>query len=301
MTSIRLRGLGLAVCALAAALAGAALAEDAAPQILVTVDGAPITERDVAMAAEGLRQELQQVPAQLRAAVLVDFLIDRELLATEARKGGVESKDGYKARIAYFTTQALRDAYVEEVLRPGIEDAAIQARYDEEVAKLPKVEEVRARHILVKTEEEAKAAAEEVRGGADFAEVAKARSTGPSAPKGGDLGYFTKDKMVPEFAEAAFALKIGEVSEPVETKFGWHVIKVEDRRTKQPPPLADVETSVRSMVLQDKVQSLSGSLRKAASIEFKVPGLDLSAMHGPAPVDTDGDADGDSGGATDSD
>jgi peptidyl-prolyl cis-trans isomerase C len=266
------RGLALAIGALALALAGPVAAQEG--------EKAPITDQDVSLAAQGLAQQLQRIPAQLRAAVLVDYLIDRELLAAEARRGGVEDSETFKAKLAFYATQALRDTSVEKVLAEGLEDEAIQARYEKEIAKLPKEEEVHARHILVETEEEAKSAAEEVRGGADFGEVAKARSTGPSAANGGDLGYFTKDKMVAEFSKAAFALEVGEVSDPVKSKFGWHVIKLEGRRDKAPPALAEVEDSIRSLVLQDTVESLSGSLREAATIEFKVPGLDLSAMRG---------------------
>jgi peptidyl-prolyl cis-trans isomerase C len=127
---------------------------------------------------------------------------------------------------------------------------------------------VRARHILVKTEKEAKEIAEELKKGGNFEEIAKAKSIGPSAPRGGDLGHFTKDKMVPEFSEVAFKLKKGQISAPVKTNFGWHIIKVEDRRMQQLQEFEAIKSRIRNVLLRQKVTEIADTLRKNAKIEY---------------------------------
>ena len=143
----------------------------------------------------------------------------------------------------------------------------MRAAYDETVASQPPVEEVHARHILVATEDEAKAVAEEIAAGADFAETAKARSTGPSGPRGGDLGWFAKGAMVPEFADAAFALKPGEVSAPVQTQFGWHVIKLEDRRVKPAPTFEEMREELTQQLQTKAAEAAVLAARESAEVE----------------------------------
>ena len=236
--------------------------------VIVTVNGEPITTGDVAYASEFLGPRLAQIPEQFRGRVIMDILIDRKLFAALGRQGDVQSREAYKNRLAFLTEEALRDIFIEKVMDAEISDAEVRARYDAEIAKLPKTEEMRARHVLLKTEDEAKAVAAEARGGADFAELAKAKSTGPSGPGGGDLGYFTADKMVPEFSAAAAALEVGAVSDPVKTQFGWHVIKLEDKRMQAPPSFDEVKTSVQRLVLAEKVKARSAELRDAAEIKY---------------------------------
>ncbi|VAW15454.1 Foldase protein PrsA precursor [hydrothermal vent metagenome] len=249
--------------------ASPAAAQPADPKtVVVTVNGSPITTADVTYASEFLGPRLAQIPQQFRGRVIIDILIDRKLFAALGRKGDVESQDAYKDRLAFLTEEALRDIFIEKVMDAEIGEAEVRARYDAEIAKLPKTEEMRARHVLLKTEDEAKAVAAEARGGADFAELAKAKSTGPSGPGGGDLGYFTADKMVPEFSAAAAALEIGAVSDPVKTQFGWHVIKLEDKRMQAPPAFETVKASVQRLVLADQVKARSLELRKTADIKF---------------------------------
>jgi len=236
--------------------------------VVVTVNGSPITTGDVSYASEFLGPRLAQVPEQFRGRVIMDVLIDRKLFADLGRRGDVQSRQAYKDRLAFLTEEALRDIFIEEVLNAEIDDAAVKVRYDEEIAKMPKNEEMRARHVLLKTEDEAKAVVADARGGADFAELAKAKSTGPSGPNGGDLGYFTADKMVPEFSAAAAKLEIGGISDPVKTQFGWHVIKLEDKRNQPPPPFEAVKSSVQRLVLADRVKSRSEKLRETAEINY---------------------------------
>jgi peptidyl-prolyl cis-trans isomerase C len=247
------------------------------PEVFATVDGTDITERDVRLAAESLRADLDQIPAQFKLVVVLDHLVEQHLYASAARGAGVDQSREFKDRLAYYTAKALHDAYIETVLVGSITDEEIETRYSEEIESLPETEEVRARHVLVDTEAEARVILAMARGGADFADLARAHSTGASAAKGGDLDYFTAEAMLPAFSGAAFALDVGSISEPVETRFGWHVIKLEDRRLRPPPPLEAVQGQMRALVLRDRVRQKTEELRAAADLE--VLGEDIS---GPA-------------------
>jgi len=261
------------------------LAQEAADpgKVIATVNGSTISNGDVAYTNEFLGPRLGQVPEQYKGRVILDILIERKLFADIARGAGVEKLAAFQERLAFLTEEALRDIYVAEVLGKEVSATDIKSRYDDEVAKLPKTEEMHARHILVESEDEAKALAAEAKGGADFAELAKTKSTGPSGPKGGDLGYFTADRMVPEFSAAAQALEPGGISDPVKTQFGWHIIKLEDKRTKAPPALEQVTDQIRSVVLRDLVRDRSQALREKATIEY-------AEGHEPPPLPGEGAA-----------
>jgi peptidyl-prolyl cis-trans isomerase C len=205
--------------------------------VFAIVNGSNITGRDVSLAAESMRNELENLPEQYRLVVLINVLINQHLFANAAKDAGVEQDTRYEERLAYHTQKSLRDTYVETVLAGQITESNIKKRYEAEVEKLPKSEEVWASHVLVGTEAEANVIFKLATGERDFAELAREHSTGPSAENGGDLDYFTAEQMVEEFSNAAFALKIGGISDPVKTKFGWHVIKLTDRRLRPPPPL----------------------------------------------------------------
>lgn len=192
------------------------------------------------------------------------------------RRGRKRSKNSveFKNRLEFIVDRELHNAYFKKHVVDTITDADIKTRYDAEVAKLPPVEEVRARHILVKTEDEAKAVIKELGEGKDFAELAKAKSTDPNKSDGGDLGYFKKGMMVPEFETAAFAMNKGDVSkEPVKTQFGFHVIKVEDKRKAPPPEFEQVKDQVKQIVLRDKYMEILKSTKAAAKIEIDDPAL----------------------------
>jgi peptidyl-prolyl cis-trans isomerase C len=139
--------------------------------------------------------------------------------------------------------------------------------YDEAIKQMAPEEEVHARHILVATEDEAKAIIAELKKGADFATLAKEKSKDPGAAEGGDLGWFTKDQMVPEFAEVAFKLQKGQISDPVHTQFGWHIIKVEDRRTKPTPTFDQVKAQIENYVSHRAQAQFVDNLRHSARIE----------------------------------
>ena len=160
-----------------------------------------------------------------------------------------------------------------------ITEDALKERYDAMAKEISESEEIQARHILVETETKAKEIIAEIKGGADFAELAKERSTGPSKDKGGDLGYFTREQMVPPFTEAAFALKKGQVTEvPVQTQFGWHVIKIEDRRAVSPPIFNEAKQALRAEMSQELGAALIGELSAKSVIKrFKPDGSPLDA------------------------
>ncbi len=257
-----------AVFTVIAGLSAPGLAEEA--KVLATVDGTPITSQDIALASETFAEALKQVPEARRPELLLNTLIEANLLAKAAEAEGLDQSQTFKHRMAWFRQQALRDAYVTGKISGAISDADVKARYDMVIAAQPAETEMRARHILVKTEDEAKAIVKELQGGADFAELAKAKSTGPSGPRGGDLGFFGRGRMVPEFDKAAFALKAGEFSQaPVKTQFGWHVIKSEEVREKPKPAFDAVKGRVRESLLSERLQGVVKELRAKAKIEVK--------------------------------
>ncbi len=250
--------------------AGTTLAQEE-DKVVATVNGVPIRASEVEFAAEDLLAQIANIKPDQRYRFLVSYLIERQLLAQAAEKAKISSTEEYKKRAGFYRAKALRDAYFKTKIEPLVTDKEAKARYEKETANIKPQDEVRARHILVKTEDEAKAVAAELKGGAKFEEVAKAKSAGPSAPRGGDLGYFTKDKMVPEFAKVAFNMKKGQVSAPVKTEFGWHIIKVEDRRKQTLQSFDAIKTRIRNVLLRQKVAELALTLRKKAKIEYVDP------------------------------
>lgn len=234
---------------------------------VVTVDGQSITETDIKMAESD--PEFARLPDAQRRAATVSALIDIKLLAAEARKKSLHETIEHKRRMAYIADRALYGEIVRTDVAGTISDEAVKARYEDEISKAGVQKEIKLRHILVKTEDEAKAIISELETGGDFAELAKSKSTGPSGPRGGDLGFVSKGQMVPEFETAAFEMETGAFSKtPVKTQFGWHVIKVDEEKIKAPPTLEDSKEQIRSLLLRDKYVSLIGGLKKTAKIEI---------------------------------
>lgn len=254
-------------------IAGTALtgAQDAiSPDTVIgVVGGEEITEGDIRLTLQDLDSQLGDVPAAQKRFAAMMALIDIKLLADKADAEGVDDTEDFAKRLDFLRDRALHNSYFENQVIDGITDEEVRARYDTEVAATPPSNETRARHILVESEDEAKAIIEELAGGADFEELAQEKSTGPSGPAGGDLGYFGPGRMVPEFDAAANALDVGGVSDvPVKTQFGFHVIKVEDRRPVQPPAFEQVEGQIRSVVLREKYFNLMQDLRGAADVDI---------------------------------
>ncbi len=244
----------------------------AAPgDVVATVNGKEIKRSDV-LALQQSMPQLRQVPLEMVYDQILEHLINSQLLVAEARKEKLQDDPVVKERLQAMEAQVLQQALLQKRVEGRLTDDLLQKRYDELVKKAPSKEEVHARHILLTSEEEAKSAIAEIQGGKSFEEVAKNKSTGPSAENGGDLGYFGKDEMVPEFAEAAFAMKPGEVSkQPVKTQFGWHVIKVEDKRTAKPPAFDEVKEELKEQVGDEMIMQVVQDLRAKADVKIITP------------------------------
>jgi peptidyl-prolyl cis-trans isomerase C len=245
--------------------------------VLARVDGEVVRLSDVlATAQDVLPAEMRGMPGPMLlqmlppeiARQLVDRTITERVLTGAARAAGLDKDAEVRRRIRRAEEQELQQALLSREVNAAVTDAALRARYDQEASRRQGEEEVHARHILVQTETEAKAALAEVTGGADFAEVAKRRSTDPGSRDGGDLGFFKRGDMVPEFAEAAFALQPGQISPaPVRSPFGWHVIKVEGRRSAPVPSFEESRQELRQKMLAEQVEAVVTRIRSAAKVE----------------------------------
>lgn len=272
--------LGLLAAALFTLSALPALADD----VVARVNGKDITAAEVQMATDVFGEQLAQIPEAQRRSMVVDALVDMHVMADAAQAAGVADSPKYKARMAFLEAQALRNTYVEDELQAKISEDDIKARYEKDVAGYVAPEEVHARHILVKTEDEANAILKELAAGGDFQAIAKEKSQDPgSKANGGDLGFFAKGQMVPEFEAEAFTLKPGETStKAVKTQFGWHIIKVEERRTQPVPTIDQVRDQVIQMVERDKYQETLAKMRGEAKIEILTPPAAPAAPAQPA-------------------
>lgn len=258
-----LAGLPLAV----QAQSGAPAAGKADDPVVATVNGAPIHRSEVEAARQDLPAQYQQFPLEIVFTPLVERLIDGKLLSTEGRKEGLAGDPEVKERMARIEDQVIQSVYLTRAIKAKLTDDVLQKRYQEYVKSHPPEPEVHARHILVKTEDEAKAVIAELKGGAKFADLAKQKSTGPSAEKGGDLGFIKRGDVVAEFADAAFALKPGQYTQtPVKTQFGWHVIEVEEVRQSPPPQFAEVKDELEREASRDMITEIVTGLREHAQI-----------------------------------
>ena len=219
-------------------------------KVLATVNGVNITDYDVAQARDDVGSTLpKQMNDAARDKALLDYLIDLQLVTQKAVSEKMDQSADFQKKKAYHREKLLMEGYLGQVAKDGVTDAAMKTTYDE-AAKAQKPEvEIHALHILVPTEEEAKTVEKRLKAGEDFGKLADELSQDPGC-KGGDLGFFTKDRMVPEFADAAFKLEPGQVSDPVKTQFGWHVIKVLDKRTRPFPPMDQVKDQLEHFVAQ---------------------------------------------------
>jgi len=241
-------------------------------QVVARVNGKDITRQMVIDSAAGLPPE---VHAQLDMLFpqLVERYVTLSLLTDKGRAEGLADDAEVKRRVADFESETIGKAYFSRVLEQRMTPEAIKARYDQWVKENPPKEEVRAAHILVATEDEAKAIIDQVAGGGDFAAIAKEKSTDKgSGAQGGELGWFTQDVMVKEFADAAFAMQPGEVSKaPVKSQFGFHIIKLEERRTQPVPSLDQKRQEIESDLVMQIQQAVTQELRKDAKVEILGP------------------------------
>ena len=241
---------------------------------VATVDGIAITYNDVSLVEDELMAVYGQLPEEQRFQTLVGYMVNRILASEAAKKAGLEN-DADVAKIkAFMERKALQDVYIAKMLMERVREEDVTAYYDEEIKNGPVEEEVRARHILLDNREAADAVVAELENGADFTALAKERSKGPSGPSGGDLGYFSKQSMVPAFSDAAFKLAAGETSPPVQTQFGWHVIRVEDRRNRPVPPLDQVRDQIYQLLISEAQRDIYDEMRTKASVDLvDMPGV----------------------------
>src|SRR5712675_1786268 len=241
-------------------------AEDANP-VLAKVNGAEIRQSDVALAEEELGPSLAQMDPATKKENVLSFLIDMKIVSKEAEDKKIADRDDFKTRLAFARNRLLMDNLLAVEGKAATTDDNMKKVYEEAAKQISGEQEVHARHILVETEDQAKKIEGELKKGADFAELAKKESKDPGASDGGDLGFFTKDQMVPEFSTAAFALEPGKISDPVKTQFGWHVIKVEEKRTRKAPDFEQVKPQIETYVVRKAQADYVAKLRTAAKVE----------------------------------
>ncbi|TAN69654.1 MAG: parvulin peptidyl-prolyl isomerase, partial [Magnetospirillum sp.] len=245
MMKLFARGSVLALGLAAGFAASSALAADQKNTVVAVVNGSEVHISQLADFARQLPREMGQPPYE----ALLEIVINNQLVYDAAKKEKVDADPDIKAALKKVEMQLMAQSYMQKKVRPAVTEEAIKARYDQAVKEFVPAEEVRARHILVETEEAARSVIAELGRGADFAELAKTRSKDPGAANGGDLGYFVQKAMVPEFADAAFAMRPGEVSKaPVKSQFGYHVIKVEDKRMAVIPPYEQAKPAIAQQI-----------------------------------------------------
>ncbi len=242
-------------------------------KVVVKVNGQEIRASDIRLAMDDILSQVSSMPPQTRYPFVVEYLVERYLLAQAAVGEKVAETAEFRKRQKFYQLKALRDAYFEEKIKPQITDEYVRNIYEEEKDKTEIRRAARARHILVGTEAEAMEALKRVQAGEDFAEVAKQVSRDSAAQKGGDLGFFEAKEMVPQFSEIVFKLKPGEVGGPVETPFGWHVVKLEEFQEVGAKPFEEVKNGLKVILLRKKVQDLVNEYRERSNIELLDPDL----------------------------
>jgi peptidyl-prolyl cis-trans isomerase C len=235
--------------------------------VLAKVNGKNITQLDLDLAAEDIGSNLApQLTGKAKDAYLLDYLIDGNLVAQKAAAAKVDQAPAFAQKLAYARDKLLMESQLTDIAKDATSDASLHKIYDEAAKAQKPQEEIHARHILLATEADAQAVLKRLKAGEDFAKVAKETSKDPGS-EGGDLGWFTKDRMVPAFADAAFKLKDNEISDPVKSQFGWHVIQLEGRRQKVFPPFEQVKDQIARYAVQKAQSDLVVELRKNAKIE----------------------------------
>jgi len=236
--------------------------------VVARVDGTELRLSDVEAAQQNLPPQAKKLPLEQIYPVLLDRLVDGMLITEAGRKEHLDRDPDVQSRLKQYEDRLIQETYINRMVKPAETEDRLKTRYQELLKEKPAQDEVHARHILVKTETEAKSVIAELDKGADFATLAKKYSTDPGAESGGDLGYFGHDDMVKEFADAAFALSPGQYSKtPVKTEFGWHVIKVEDRRTGKPPSYEEARDQLSRDLAHEMIDAKLQDLRGAAKIE----------------------------------
>lgn len=264
---VRLVSSALGGCLAVALLVGTPVRADDANPVLAKVNGSEIRQSDVNLAEEELGAGLAQMDPAAKQENVLSFLIDMKIIAKAAEDKKIENSEEFKKRLAFARERLLMDRLLASEGKAAITDSAMKTVYTDASKQITNEQEVHARHILVPTEDEAKKVEEELKKGGDFAELAKKESKDPGASDGGDLGFFTKEQMVPEFSKVAFALEPGKISDPVKTQFGWHIIKVEEKRARKAPDFDQVKPQIEQFVTRKAQADYVAKLRETAKIE----------------------------------
>ena len=262
---------GLALSAAAGCLAMALLVSspvraDDNP-VLAKVNGSEIRQSDVTLAEEELGPSLAQMDPATKKENVLAFLIDMKIVSKAAEEKKIADQADFKQKLDFARNRLLMDNLLAAEGKAAVTDEAMKKVYDDAAKQITGEQEVHARHILVPTEEEAKTIKAELDKGADFAKLAKEKSKDPGASDGGDLGFFTKEQMVPEFSKVAFSLEPGKISDPVKTQFGWHIIKVEEKRNRKAPEFDQVKAQIEQYVTRKAQSDYVAKLRETAKIE----------------------------------
>jgi peptidyl-prolyl cis-trans isomerase C len=271
----------LAAGLLAGVAATAVLAQDKtydAGTVLATVNGNEITLGHVIALSDRLPPQYQQLPDDVLMSGLVDQLVDQQLLASAESASPDSDPLGVRLHLDNERRGALAGLAAEAAVADAVDDAKVQAAYDRQVAEFKPAPEFSAAHILVDSEARAKELKAEVDGGADFAELAKANSSDGSAASGGDLGWFGPEQMVPEFEAAVATLEVGQVAGPVQTQFGWHLIKLNDKRETAAPALEAARPVIEDQLRQEALQARIAELREGATIDKPETGTPPAAI-----------------------
>jgi peptidyl-prolyl cis-trans isomerase C len=242
--------------------------------VVARVDGEAVYLSELMVAYSQLPAQAQQMGMEAIYPFLLDRVIDEKLLGTAAGKAIAPDDPEVREQMDELRDRVTMQIFFSRQLEEKVTDERIRKGYDQYLKDNPPSEELHARHILLETEEKAKEVLGEIQGGKDFADAAKEHSTGPSGPNGGDLGYFAADAMVQPFSDAAFAMQAGDISSaPVQTEFGWHLIKVEDRRATPQPGFEEMRDQISQELTQAVATEILEGLRNVAAIEkFDIEG-----------------------------
>ncbi len=251
--------------------------------VVAKVDGQDVTRVDVFRYIKMMPEQVRQLPPTAVYPLALDQVINTRLVQNKAESAGLENDPEVQQQMSMAKQQIIRSVYIQREVDKTITDAEMKAKYDEAIGKTPAVEEVKAAHILVDSEAKAKELISQLEGGADFAKLAAENSGDNNKDKGGDLGWFAKGDMVPEFADAAFKMGKGDISKtPVKTQFGWHIIKIEDKRERPKPSFEEVKPMIQTELRRGKLEEMLDKWRQAASIErFDING---NPVQQPAPT-----------------
>ena len=247
--------------------------------VVAKINGTEVHKSDLLAAQKQLPPQYQQVPLEAIYPQLLDQVVNNDLLIGAAKDAKLDDDPEVKDKLAKLQERVVEQVYIDRLLTKATSDDALKARYQKSIKDAPPQDEIHGRQILLKDEAEAKAVVAQLDKGADFAKLANEKNPSKEA-NGGDLGYFTKAAMPPEFGDAAFALKKGQYTKtPVKTQFGWHVIKVEDRRPAAPPSFDDSKEQLASDAQHDTIDAKIAELRGKAKVEqFNLDGTPFTAQ-----------------------